>query len=44
MQDDGSGTREEFRKQLFREGIIHNPNARLMPLAGGVSSDIYPGV
>ncbi|MGC9259170.1 MAG: phosphotransferase family protein [Phycisphaerae bacterium] len=41
MQDDGSGTREEFRKQLFRDGIIHNPNARLMPLAGGVSSDIY---
>jgi aminoglycoside phosphotransferase (APT) family kinase protein len=31
----------QFRRQLFRDGVIHDPNAHLRPLTGGVSSDIY---
>ncbi len=41
MQNDEIPARDQFRQQLFRDGVISNPNARLMPLAGGVSSDIY---
>lgn len=30
-----------MRRQLLKDGFIDNPNAKLIPLTGGVSSDIY---
>ncbi len=32
---------EEFRQQLLADGVISGPGATFIPLAGGVSSDIY---
>src|SRR5215469_15783872 len=30
-----------FLKMLYRDGVVHSPDAQLVPLSGGVSCDIY---
>ena len=32
---------DDFLQLLVRDGVVSDPRARLTPMAGGVSSDIY---
>lgn len=40
-EPDISSGKDDFLKRLHRDGVLRHPQARLVPLRGGVSSDIF---